>query len=146
MSFGSGVGFILGLGVIQEAVEIMPVSCLPFAENFFFSFSSQNPKSSLDIYNRFININNSSINRKKMKTSNTHYFATLMQTKITQAFSFLQKKKFLYSLCWNSYIWKGKKKSFKKKKKVGRSSYFFLFSLEKKRFGGDLITPYKNMK
>lgn len=88
------IGFTLGLVVLQEPVEILPVftaAVQHLVENFFFSFASENPKSFLDNYNRFININKSYINRKKKKTANT-LISTAMQTKITQAFSFLQKK------------------------------------------------------
>lgn len=95
MSFGSGDRIHLGTGCFSGACgdddsELFTAAAQPLVENFFFSFSLENPKSFLDIYNRFININNSYINRKKKKTANT-LISTAMQTKITQALSFLQK-------------------------------------------------------
>lgn len=94
MSFGSGDRIHLGTGSSSggcgnNVSELFAAAVLPLAEKFF--FSSENPKSLLDIYDRFININNSYINRKKKKTANTRVSA-VMRTKITQAFFFLQKK------------------------------------------------------
>lgn len=122
MSFGSGDRIHLGTACSSGACgntasELFTAAVQRLVENFFFSFSSENPKSFLDNYNRFININKSYINRKKKKTANT-LISTAMQTKITHSLSYKKILRQYPAIHFAEILIYGKEKKSKKMLKV----------------------------